>query len=111
MKAFFKNYNGVQRMYASCLFFQNTESSDGKGGECFGCGPQEHFINCADVAIGTRVNPLPLNRQGQRGVYKTLKVNCKLRKSREDNNSLSSVHVAYQRHTTHSKLLYAIQSK
>ena len=26
MKAFLKNYNGVQRMYTSCLFFQNTES-------------------------------------------------------------------------------------
>ncbi|KAH3839326.1 uncharacterized protein LOC127876652 [Dreissena polymorpha] len=33
---------------------------DGYGGECLGCGNQEHFINCADIAIGTKpVNPLP----------------------------------------------------
>ncbi|KAL3866015.1 hypothetical protein ACJMK2_043356 [Sinanodonta woodiana] len=28
---------------------------DGKGGECLGCGKQEHFINCADIAIGRNV--------------------------------------------------------
>ncbi|WAR00150.1 hypothetical protein MAR_024522 [Mya arenaria] len=33
---------------------------DGYGGECLGCGNQEHFINCADVAIGPNaVSPLP----------------------------------------------------
>ncbi|XP_069137862.1 uncharacterized protein [Argopecten irradians] len=36
---------------------------DGKGGECFGCGPQEHFINCADVSISPySSSPLPLTR-------------------------------------------------
>lgn len=34
---------------------------DGYGGECMGCGNQEHFVNCADIAIGTKpVTPLPL---------------------------------------------------
>ena len=34
---------------------------DGYGGECLGCGNQEHFVNCADIAIGSKpVNPLPL---------------------------------------------------
>lgn len=33
---------------------------DGLGGECLGCGNQENFINCADIAIGNRVvQPLP----------------------------------------------------
>ena len=33
---------------------------DGYGGECMGCGNQEHFVNCADIAIGTTaVKPLP----------------------------------------------------
>ncbi|CAG2190047.1 unnamed protein product [Mytilus edulis] len=46
-----------------------NKGSNGHGGECFGCGPQEHFINCADVSIGSRANVLPLNRPGQRGVF------------------------------------------
>ncbi|KAL4227828.1 hypothetical protein ACF0H5_013265 [Mactra antiquata] len=34
---------------------------DGYGGECLGCGNQENFINCADIAIGNDVvAPLPL---------------------------------------------------
>lgn len=34
---------------------------DGYGGECLGCGNQEHFVNCADIAIGSKpVTPLPL---------------------------------------------------
>ena len=34
--------------------------SDGMGGECLGCGNQENFVNCADIAIGDRmVAPLP----------------------------------------------------
>lgn len=34
---------------------------DGYGGECMGCGNQEHFVNCADIAIGSKpVTPLPL---------------------------------------------------
>jgi len=33
---------------------------DGYGGECLGCGNQENFINCADIAIGaTAIQPLP----------------------------------------------------
>ena len=33
---------------------------DGRGGECLGCGNQEHFVNCADIAIGSKViAPLP----------------------------------------------------
>ena len=33
---------------------------DGYGGECLGCGNQENFINCADIAIGNKiVSPLP----------------------------------------------------
>lgn len=33
---------------------------DGLGGECLGCGNQENFINCADIAIGNSVvSPLP----------------------------------------------------
>lgn len=33
---------------------------DGYGGECLGCGNQEHFVNCADIAIGNNVvSPLP----------------------------------------------------
>lgn len=33
---------------------------DGYGGECLGCGNQEHFVNCADIAIGDQViAPLP----------------------------------------------------
>lgn len=33
---------------------------DGFGGECLGCGNQENFINCADIAIGNSVvSPLP----------------------------------------------------
>lgn len=33
---------------------------DGYGGECLGCGNQENFVNCADIAIGnTVVSPLP----------------------------------------------------
>ncbi|CAC5399938.1 unnamed protein product [Mytilus coruscus] len=46
-----------------------NKGSNGQGGECFGCGPQEHFINCADVSIGSRAHALPLNRPGQRGVF------------------------------------------
>ncbi|XP_045215829.1 uncharacterized protein LOC123566061 [Mercenaria mercenaria] len=33
---------------------------DGYGGECLGCGNQENFVNCADIAIGNKVvSPLP----------------------------------------------------
>lgn len=33
---------------------------DGYGGECLGCGNQENFVNCADIAIGSAVvSPLP----------------------------------------------------
>lgn len=33
---------------------QNRGIDKGTGKECFGCGPQEYFVNCADIAIGDK---------------------------------------------------------
>ena len=42
------------------MFAGQSMGPDGHGGECLGCGNQENFINCADIAIGDRViAPLP----------------------------------------------------
>ncbi|XP_061174818.1 uncharacterized protein LOC133183964 [Saccostrea echinata] len=39
---------------------QNRGIDKRTGKECFGCGPQEYFVNCADIAIGDKaINRIP----------------------------------------------------
>lgn len=42
--------------YAWCVATGNSWGVDKNGNQCLGCGPQEQFYGCADVAIGDNFN-------------------------------------------------------
>lgn len=46
--------------YKILIAAQNRGIDKQTGKECFGCGPQEYFVNCADIAIGDKaINRIP----------------------------------------------------
>ncbi|CAH1788820.1 unnamed protein product [Owenia fusiformis] len=56
----------------------NSWGQDADGTECIGCGGQEEFYGCSDVAIGAKpIEPIPIEKRG--GPGKTYPIPKKLR--------------------------------